>query len=81
MMRTMQMNNSLATHGAQVHNIQIKPVSGGKRRSGPGGASNLIQAQFLSSSGQGQSSQGGGANQTNISVSSILNSRASKEKA
>ena len=44
LMRTMQMNNPLATHGAQVHNIQIKPISATKRRGG--GPQNLMQAQF-----------------------------------
>ena len=41
----MQMNNPLATHGAQVHNIQIKPISATKRRAGAG-PQNLMQAQF-----------------------------------
>ena len=51
--RTMQMNQGqissftifagpLTSHGAQVHNIQIKPISANKRRGGGTGPSNLI---------------------------------------
>ena len=50
MLRTMPMNNNVATHGAQVHNIQIKPISANKRRSGAG-PQNLIQAQLAGAGG------------------------------
>ena len=69
------MNNPLATHGAQVHNIQIKPISATKRRAG--GPQNLMQAQFHNSNGPVQSSQ---TNSTSGTVGNILN-RSSKEKA
>ena len=54
MLRTMPMNNNVATHGAQVHNIQIKPISANKRRSGAG-PQNLIQAQLAGAGSQLQS--------------------------
>ena len=51
LVRTMQMNNtSLASGGAQVHNIQIKPISANKRRAA--GPQNLIQANYLAAAQQ-----------------------------
>lgn len=51
LVRTMQMNNTtLAPGGAQVHNIQIKPISANKRRAA--GPQNLIQANYLASAQQ-----------------------------
>ena len=76
LMRTMQMNNPLGQHGAQVHNIQIKPISA-KRRTG-GAPANIIQAQFHNQgSTAGQSSKSGSTQQPaqNISVGNILNNR------
>ena len=56
-------------NGAQVHNIQIKPISANKRR----GNQNLI-----STSSQNQPNQSANSY---VSVPTILNSRTQKERS
>ena len=78
LMRTMQMNNLTGGGGAQVHNIQIKPISANKRRTGA--PQNLIQASFINSGTPviGQANQ---TSVTSVSVSNILQQRSTKDKA